>query len=51
MFVLNKRSVVSACVMFGSDAWTVSKLSSNITWNCGDTSFVFGYHTIGTEFE
>jgi hypothetical protein len=51
MFVLNKRSIVSACVMFGSGAWMVSKLSSNMTLNCGGTSFVFRSHTIGTDFE
>jgi hypothetical protein len=31
LFVLNKRSIVSACLMFGSGALTVSKLSSNMT--------------------
>jgi hypothetical protein len=30
LFVWNKRSMVSDCLMFGSGAWTVSKLSSNM---------------------
>jgi hypothetical protein len=32
---------VSASLMLGSGGCTVSKLQSNMTWNCGETTFVF----------